>query len=124
MKLMMTALAISVIALTTAPGSAVAGDAARGKVLYESRCVACHSIDGNLVGPAHRGVYGRRAGSVQGYDYSTSLCNSHIKWTEKTLDRWLANPEGLIPGQKMGYSVPDPKDRADLIAFLKFISQP
>ena len=124
MKLMLTALAIIVIALTTAPGSAVAGDAARGKVLYDTRCVACHSVDDNLVGPAHRGVYGRRAGSAQGYDYSTSVSNSHIKWTEKTLDSWLANPEGLIPGQKMGYSVPDPKDRADLIAFLKFISQP
>lgn len=123
MKSMFTALAINVIALTTAPGSAASGDAARGKVLYDTRCVACHSMDDNLVGPAHRGVYGRRAGSAQGYEYSISVSNSHIRWTERTLDRWLANPEGLIPGQKMGYSVPNPKERADLIAFLKSISQ-
>jgi cytochrome c len=39
-------------------------------------------------------------------------------WNTKSLDRWLANPELFIPGQKMGYSVPDAKDRADIIAFL------
>jgi cytochrome c len=39
-------------------------------------------------------------------------------WSDKTLDRWLINPEQLIPGQKMGFSVPEPKDRADLIDYL------
>jgi cytochrome c len=104
-------------ALIVAP--AAAADAVRGKQLYESRCIACHSIDENRVGPAHKGVFGRKAGSVKDYDYSTAVKASRIVWNAKTLDRWLADPQKLIPGTKMGYSVPEAKDRADVIEFLK-----
>ncbi len=96
-----------------------AGDAQNGKLLYSSHCIACHSLDANLAGPAHRGVFGRKAGSVRGFDYSAALKESKVIWNEKTLDKWLANPEKFIPGQKMGYSVSDAKDRRDLIAYLK-----
>jgi len=107
-------------------GSAVlaAGDADRGQQLYESRCNACHSVDQSRVGPAHQGVFGRRAGLVAGYDYSAALKASRVIWSEQTLDAWLRNPEGMIPGQKMGYSVTDAGDRADLIAYLRRISPP
>jgi cytochrome c len=100
-------------------GTLAAGDAMRGKSLYESRCIACHSIDANRIGPAHKGVYGRKAGSAAGYDYSPAVKASAVVWGDATLDRWLANPESVIPGQKMGYSVPEAADRADLIAYLK-----
>jgi cytochrome c len=100
-------------------GPAAAADAVRGKQLYESRCGACHSIDDNRAGPAHKGVFGRKAGSAKGFDYSPALKASKIVWSEKTLDRWLTNPEKLIPGQKMGFSVPEAKDRADVIEFLR-----
>ena len=99
--------------------SVQAADAVRGQQLYESRCGACHSIDENRAGPAHKGVYGRKAGLAKGFDYSPAVRSSKIVWNEKTLDQWLANPEKLIPGQKMGFSVPEAKDRADLIAFLR-----
>ena len=95
------------------------GDAAAGEALYESRCIACHSLDANRVGPMHRGVYGRKSGTVNGYDYSRSLKRAAIVWDEKSLDRWLTDPEKLVPGQKMNYQVPDAKDRENLIAFLK-----
>lgn len=98
------------------------GDAVRGQALYESRCAGCHSIDSNRVGPAHRGVFGRRAGSVPGYEYSTALKQSKLVWTKHNLERWLANPENTIPGQKMGYRVEDAQDRADLIAFLRGVT--
>ncbi len=98
---------------------AQAADAARGKQLYESRCIGCHSMDENRTGPAHRGVFGRKAGSAKGYDYSPALRRSKVVWREKNLDLWLANPEGLIPGQKMGFTVPEAKDRADLIQYLR-----
>jgi cytochrome c len=105
--------------ITTAHGGAVvAEDSARGKALYESRCTACHSLDHSRVGPAHRGVFGRHVAQVSGFDYSPALRRSSVVWTAQSLDRWLANPETFIPGQRMGYSVPDPKDRADIIAFL------
>lgn len=94
------------------------GDAKRGEVLYQA-CQNCHSIDQNGVGPMHRGVVGRAAGMVVGYHYSPALKDAKIIWTEQTLDRWLANPRGLVPGTSMFYQVADPKDRSDLIAFLK-----
>jgi cytochrome c len=94
-------------------------DPVRGKQLYESRCGACHSIDDNRAGPAHKGVFGRKAGSAPGFDYSPALRASKVVWNEKTLNRWLADPEKLIPGQKMGFTVPEAKDRADVIEFLR-----
>ena len=100
-------------------GGATAADAARGQMLYKTMCVACHSIDYNGVGPAHKGLIGKKAGSRADYVYSPAVKASSIVWADKTLDKWLANPEKLIPGQKMGFMVPAAKDRADLIAYLK-----
>lgn len=95
------------------------GDPAQGQRLFESRCIACHSIDSHRVGPALRGVFGRRAGAAHGYDYSAAVKESAVVWTAQSLERWLSNPEALIPGQKMGYSVGEARDRADLIAYLR-----
>lgn len=99
--------------------AAWAGDADSGRALYQARCVACHSLDYNGVGPAHRGVFGRAAAQAKGYSYSDALKASHLVWTEATLDAWLSDPEKTAPGQRMGVNVPDAKDRADLIAYLR-----
>ena len=115
---------MALMAIFTASPTWAAGDATRGQELYESRCIACHSVDQSRVGPAHKGVFGRRAGRVVGYDYSAALKASKVVWSEKTLDAWLSNPERLIPGQKMGYMVTEAVDRADLIAYLKKVSPP
>jgi cytochrome c len=98
--------------------SALNGDAAHGKALYQG-CQACHSIDDNDLGPKHRGVVGRRAGSVEDYSYSTALKNSDLTWDEATLDRWLTNPSALVPGTKMFFKLDDPQASADVIAYLK-----
>lgn len=92
---------------------------ARGQALYESRCQKCHSISTNDVGPRHQNVVGRRAGSVRDFLYSAALRNSQIVWTEEMLDRWLANPEALIPGQEMDVRVRSAEDRRLLILYLK-----
>jgi cytochrome c len=106
-----------------AAAQVVAGpDAGRGELLYEQRCGACHGLDADRVGPHHRGVFGRPAGRVEGYDYSDALRSAKVIWSSETLDAWLANPEALIPGQRMGYSVPDAMDRADIIAYLRWVS--
>jgi len=104
--------------LASAHGGTPVGHVARGKELYESRCTACHSLDHSRIGPAHRGVFGRRAGQVAGFEYSSALRGARVTWTASSLDRWLTDPEAFIPGQKMGYSVPDAQDRADIISFL------
>lgn len=111
-------LAAVLLAVSSATAHA-AGDAARGAELYEARCTGCHSLDANRIGPMHRGVVGRRAGSVKDFDYSPALRKSKLTWNEAALDRWLTNPEALVPGQKMGYSVGEAADRADIIAYLR-----
>ena len=93
------------------------GDSAHGKTLYQV-CMGCHSVDEDDVGPRHRGVFGRVAGSVPGYAYSPALKSSHIVWDRDNLDRWLTNPQALVPGAKMFFAMPNPQDRADVIAYL------
>lgn len=88
-------------------------------MLYESRCTGCHSLDANRVGPRHRGVVGRAAGSVSNYPYSAALKGSGLTWTEANLDRWLQGPIKFVPGVRMGFSVAEAADRRDIIAFLK-----
>ena len=111
------ALLVAATLLTIEP--ARAGDAERGRELYEARCTGCHSIEANRVGPMHRGVFGRKAGSVAGFAYSPAVRSSGIIWRDETLDRWLTNPQDVIPGQRMNFTVDLGQDRADIIAFLK-----
>jgi cytochrome c len=99
------------------------GDANRGRALYQS-CLGCHSIDEDDVGPRHRGVVGRRAGSVPSYAYSAALRSSGLVWMPSVLDRWLQNPQALVPGSKMFFSLADPRDRADIIAYLATLGGP
>ncbi len=108
----------ALVALPTARAEA-GGDAAHGREIYESRCIACHSPDANRVGPRHRGVFGRKAGSLADYSYSKALRGSDFVWNDQTLDRWLTNPQALVPGQKMNFKTAQAEDRADLIAYLK-----
>jgi cytochrome c len=113
-----TFLALSTALSTSTPAFA-AGEAVRGKTLYAAKCAACHSLEYNGVGPAHRGVFERKAGVAAGYEYSPALKASSLTWNAATLDRWLANPEKLVPGQKMGIAIADAKERRDLIAYLR-----
>jgi cytochrome c len=108
---------IAAASAASADGTPI-GDASHGKTLYQG-CQACHSIDDNDLGPRHRGVVGRRAGSVQDYPYSAALKNSGLTWDEATLDRWLINPSALVPGTKMFFKIDDAQARADIIAYLK-----
>lgn len=94
-----------------------AGDPVAGGKLYQA-CMGCHSLDENDVGPRHRGVVGRKAGTVPGYAYSPALKASGIVWTPDMLDRWLSGPQKLVPGAKMYFTVANPQNRADIIAFL------
>ncbi len=63
-------------------------------------CTDCHSLDKNDVGPRHRGVFGRKAGSLPDYSYSEALKSSNIVWNEETLDKWLTDPQALRPGRE------------------------
>ncbi len=101
------------------PPVARAQDAGAGGMSF-LQCADCHatgSADG--VGPGLKGVVGRRAGSRPGFKYSATLAASTIVWDAAALDRFLAAPQQAIPGNAMVFTgVDDPKDRADLIAYL------
>jgi cytochrome c len=97
--------------------AATAGDPVRGKELYQG-CSACHSIDDNDLGPKHRGVVGRHAGSIADYSYSPALKSSGLTWDPATLDKWLTNPSALVPGTKMFFRLDAAQDRADVISYL------
>ena len=112
-------MALTSMALRAEPASPpLQGDPARGQTLYQA-CSGCHSIDDDDVGPRHRGVVGRRAGTVAEYSYSPALKASGLVWDAATLDRWLTNPQALVPGTKMYFSLADPQKRADIIAYLQ-----
>ena len=120
----LVALTLAVPALAAPVPAMPVGDAARGAQIYEGQCGACHSLDSNRVGPAHRGVFGRHAGRAPGYDYSAAVKRSAVVWTAANLNRWLSGPSKMIPGTKMGFSLTDAQKRADVIAYLKQQSAP
>jgi cytochrome c len=90
-----------------------------GKELFDKRCGGCHAMDRDKEGPRLAGVYGRAAASVASFDYSAALKNSHITWTSETLEKWLADPEKLVPDNDMPFHVQSADERREIIAFLK-----
>ena len=97
----------------------VPGDAVRGKLVFEKRCTGCHAIETSREGPALRSVYGRKAGSYEGFSYSDALKKAGIVWDDASLDKWLTDPDAFVAGNNMEFHVAKPQERKDVIAFLK-----
>src|ERR1700733_2796765 len=95
------------------------GDAVRGKAVFEKRCTGCHAMEVDREGPRLAGGFGRKAGSVAGYSYSATLKESGITWDDATLEKWLSDPDLMVPDNNMSINVPKAAERRDLIAFLK-----
>ncbi len=108
-----------------AMGSASAQDAADVKAGEKSfaKCRACHQVGPtakNVVGPKLNGLFGREAGSVEGYNYSAANKNSHVVWSEETFAKYITNPRSFMPGNKMAFAgIKSEKEIRDLTAFLK-----
>lgn len=96
-------------------------DGGRGELLGLA-CAACHKFragEGTLIGPNLNGVFGRQAGGVADFAYSPALRQSGLVWTPTSLEAWLADPTGFVPGTTMAFSgYRSPEDRRDLIAYL------
>jgi cytochrome c len=109
-------------ALALSSGAALAqGDAEKGQTVF-NKCKACHSVDEakNKVGPYLVGVFGRPAGSVEGFKYSDAMKESGITWNEETLAAYLADPRGYIKGNRMAFvGLKSQEDIVDVIAYLK-----
>lgn len=110
------------IAVVDQTAGAAGPTPAAGKELFARRCSGCHGTDISKEGPRLRGVLGRRAGTVAGFQYSEALRNSGITWTEDLLDKWLENPEALVRDNDMEFRVSDAVERAALVAWLKSLT--
>jgi len=93
-----------------------AGD---GKGLFARRCSGCHSLDNDKEGPRLRGVYGRVSGSVPSFPYSDGLKKAGIVWDDQSLERWLTNPDALVPDTDMAFHVKDAEERQAIIQYLR-----
>jgi len=98
-------------------------DAARGKAVFERRCTGCHVLDVNRDGPKMRGIYGHMSAEVPGFNYSDALKQAHIRWDDVSLEKWLADPDSLVPDNDMDYRVAKEQDRLDIIRYLKESAQ-
>ncbi len=95
------------------------GNAARGEAVFEKRCIGCHAMEADREGPRLAGVFGRKAGSVPGFTYSAGLKNLGLTWNDATLEKWLSDPDMVVPDNNMSFSVSKAEERRDLIAYLK-----
>ena len=117
--------ALAVLALLLASRAAEAapqGDPESGARVYRA-CAACHALEPgkHRTGPSLAGIWGKEAGTVAGFHrYSPALESADVRWNERTLDAWLADPEAFIPANRMTFpGVRDGQARADLIAYLE-----
>lgn len=113
-------LALSAGVLTAQP--AAAGDAGKGKGVFNAQCGICHTANKGgpaILGPNLWGVVGRKAGSVPGYNYTSGMKAAGFTWTDEKLTAYLPAPRAMVPGTKMTYGgLHDPAKLADLIAYL------
>jgi cytochrome c len=109
----------ALLAMTVATNVALAADAARGKIVFQT-CSACHSDKPDAIGPSLRGVYGRKAGAVEDFRYSNAMLRSNIVWDEANLREYIRDPQAKVPGNRMPFGGLDsPADIDDVIAYLK-----
>jgi cytochrome c len=94
-----------------------------GQILFNNSCRTCHSVKegDNRLGPNLHGIVGRKSGALANYGYSYAMANAGIVWDKATLDRFIANPEGVVHGNNMQPygGMPSAADRAKLIAYLE-----
>ncbi len=113
-------MAIAAAALLAPPTIASADE--DGVKVFKKRCKVCHTTDAgkHKSGPSLAGVFGRQAGTAEGYTKYKALKGSDIVWDESNLDGWLANPKKFIgKSTPMSYKLKKEKDRAAVIKYLK-----
>jgi cytochrome c len=111
---------IVMIALLPAVAARADGDPVRGEARFQE-CAACHRLEAaaNEVGPSLHGIFTRKAGELADFRYSPAMKRSGIVWTAQTIEQYIADPQAMIPANRMPYSgMASAGDRADLVAYL------
>ena len=115
----------AIMALMMTASAQAAGDEKNGEQVF-NQCKPCHSLEAgkNGVGPTLHGLFGRKAGTVLGYNYSAAMKNSGVVWNEDTLKQYLADPHKFIPGEKMIFAgIKNEEKLNDLIVYLRQATQ-
>ena len=126
MKCWAGAAAAIVVGLMTMQAFAQAGNAARGERVFNQLCKTCHSLEEgpSLTGPTLHGMFGRKAGTAAGFDFSEAMKTSGIVWDETTLAEYTRDPKAKVPDTKMVFNgLKQAGQLADLVAYLKQATQ-
>jgi cytochrome c len=116
-----SAIAGSVFLVAPAAGLAMAGDAERGKALYQA-CVACHTERPDALGPSLKGVVGRKSAALEDFRYSNAMKRANLVWDEANLRAYIVDPQAKVKGNRMPYGgLTDPDEADDVIAYLKVL---
>lgn len=114
-------------AVATLPAPYNTGDLDNGETKY-AVCMSCHTLTAggaDMTGPNLSGVFGRKVATKPGFLYSDALKAQSFTWDTARLDTWLTDPKAMVPGTKMTFpGFKDPKDRIDVIAYLKAETTP
>ena len=117
--------AVALVASSTIlPSEGEAEGGQDGQALFQSRCSGCHTLDADHEGPRLRNVVGRAAGTVKTFQYSEALKNAKLTWDESNLDKWLTDPDSVVPDNDMSFRLPKTEERAAIISYLKSLSTP
>jgi cytochrome c2 len=111
---------VSVMTLLPVGAARADGDPVRGEARFQE-CAACHKLDAgaNEVGPNLHGLFTRKAGELADFRFSPAMKRSGIAWTPETLEKYIADPQAVVPANRMPYAgMASAGDRADLIAYL------
>jgi cytochrome c len=111
------------LSLIAGPGETA--DTEAGQTQF-NKCKICHSLEAgkNMVGPSLHGMFGRKAGTSDGFAFSEALKSSGVVWDDDTLTKYLRDPKAVAPGGKMAFpGIKDDKQLADLLAYLHQAAQ-
>ena len=120
MRFQISAVAFGVVFLIAA-GPVLAADVEAGKTAFK-KCALCHATEAgkNKIGPSLFGVVGRQSAGVENFNYSDGMKKFEHTWDEQTLDLYLTDPRGTVPGTKMIFpGIKDKAERDDVIAYLE-----
>ena len=123
MKRWAAAASAVMVAVVVAGPAFAEGDAAKGQRVFNTQCRTCHKVEKDAtspVGPSLHGLFGRKAGTLAGFEYSDAMKNSGITWDDATLAEYLKDPKAKVPGGKMAFvGLKNPAQLEDLVAYLK-----